>query len=95
MLEFFVIFGVMVYSLVASGVITLILLGVSENEVLQSLKVNTDVISRKELRVLFLMVGFLIIAGILESVLVAFQGIILSFESIPYIIVLISGRFVR
>ncbi|EZQ10620.1 hypothetical protein CM19_03835 [Candidatus Acidianus copahuensis] len=85
----------MVYSLVASGMITLVMLGVAENEVIESLNIDTTVIPRWELRVLFLISSFLIICGILESLLVTFSGILLSFESIPYITVLLSGRLRR
>ncbi|WP_150111369.1 hypothetical protein [Acidianus sp. RZ1] len=75
--------------------ITLVMLGVAENEVIESLNIDTTVIPRWELRVLFLISSFLIICGILESLLVTFSGILLSFESIPYITVLLSGRLRR
>lgn len=95
MLEHFVIFGLMVYSLVFSGVFTLILLGISENEIIESLHIDLNVISREELRVLTLMIMYFIVNGILEAILVAPPVIILSFETIPYIIALISGNWVR
>lgn len=95
MLEYFVVFGAMVYSLVASGIITLILLGIAENEFIESLSINTRVISREEIRALFLLVCFTIIDGVLESILAGSKGIFISFESIPYIVVLISGKLVR
>jgi hypothetical protein len=82
----------MAYSLVASGVITLILLGVAENEVIEALKVNLRVTSRKELRAIFLLTLFTIIDGVLEGILVGVRGILLCFESIPFIVVLLSGR---
>lgn len=85
----------MVYSLVFAGVFTLILLGISEDEIIQALNINLDVISRNELRVMTLMVMYFIANGVLESLLVDPSAIVLSFETIPYIIVLVSGRWVR
>ena len=95
MLEHFVIFGLMAYSLVAAGMFTLVLLGISENDVIRALNINLNVISRKELRAMTLMVLYFIFNGVLEALLVAPQAIILSFETIPYIVVLTSGRWLK
>lgn len=92
MLNHFVIYGIMVFSLVLSGIITLILLGIAENEVIDDLRIDVNVLSREELRALVLLINFTIITGVLEAILVGILGIILSLEAIPYIIVLLSGR---
>jgi hypothetical protein len=93
MLEVYTIFGLMAFSLVLSGVMTLVLLGITENEIVSSLGIYE--IPRIELRLIFIISLFLIFDGVLESFVLAAQGIILSFESIPYLIVIFSKKLRR
>ncbi|AWR96926.1 hypothetical protein DFR86_04705 [Acidianus sulfidivorans JP7] len=93
MLELYTLFSLLVYSLGMAGIMTLVLLGVAENDIVESL--NIKEIPRIELRLVFILALFSILAGILESVVLNPLGIILSFESIPYLIVIFSGKIRR
>ena len=93
MLEVYTIFGLMAFSLVLSGVMTLVLLGIAENDIVSSLGIYE--IPRIELRLIFIISLFSIFDGVLESFVLAPQGIILSFESIPYLIVIFSKKLRR
>ncbi|MQL56209.1 hypothetical protein [Acidianus ambivalens] len=93
MLEVYVIFGLMAFSLVLSGVMTLVLLGIAENDIVSSLGIYE--IPRIELRLIFIISLFSIFDGVLESFVLSPQGIILSFESIPYLIVIFSKKLRR
>ncbi|MDT7901780.1 MAG: hypothetical protein RRE78_07810 [Acidianus sp.] len=93
MLEVYAIFGLMAFSLVLSGVMTLVLLGIAENDIVSSLGIYE--IPRIELRLIFIISLFSIFDGVLESFVLAPQGIILSFESIPYLIVIFSKKLRR
>lgn len=89
--NYFAIFGIMVFSLVFAGITTLIVLGIAEDEVIESLRLNTKVISREELRMLLTVICFIIFSGVIEGFVVGTKGIILAFESLPLLIVLFSG----
>jgi hypothetical protein len=89
--NYFAIFGIMVFSLVFAGITTLIVLGIAEDEVIESLRLNTKVISREELRMLLTVICFIIFTGVIEGFVVGTKGIILAFESLPLLIVLFSG----
>jgi hypothetical protein len=93
MLEVYAIFGLMAFSLVLSGIMTLVLLGIAENDIVSSLGIYE--IPRIELRLIFIISLFSIFDGVLESFVLAPQGIILSFESIPYLIVIFSKKLRR
>lgn len=93
MLEVYSVFGLMVFSFVLAGIMTLIVLGIAENDIVESL--NLRFLPRVELRLLFIISLYSIFGGILEGIVLNFSGIILSFESIPYLVVIFSGKLVR
>lgn len=93
MLEVYSVFGLMIFSLVLAGIMTLIVLGVAENDIVESL--NLNFLPRVELRLVFIISLFSIFGGVLEGIALNFSGIILSFESIPYLVVIFSGKLVR
>ncbi|AWR95817.1 hypothetical protein [Acidianus brierleyi] len=93
MLEIYAIFGLMAFSLVLAGVMTLVLLGIAENDIVESL--NLYSISKIELRLIFIITLYSIFTGVLESFVLNPYGIILSFESIPYLVVIFSGKMRR
>ena len=94
-LNYFAIFGIMVYSLVLTGITTLIVLGIAEDEIIETLRISSDVISREELRMLLTVTCFTIFSGVIEGFVIGSKGLILAFESIPNLVVLFSGLITK
>ncbi|ARM75552.1 hypothetical protein [Acidianus manzaensis] len=90
MLEVYAVFGLLAFSLTLAGIMTLVMLGVAENDIVDSL--NIDFISRIELRLIFILTLYSIFAGVLEAFVLNPFGIVLSLESIPYLIVIFAGK---
>jgi hypothetical protein len=88
--EIFSIFGLLVFAAVLAGVMTMVLLGVAEGEIVEALRLQE--LPREELRVVFLLILFSLIAGVLEGSLNSPNGLIMCAEAIPYLIAITSRR---
>ncbi|BBD72186.1 hypothetical protein HS1genome_0575 [Sulfodiicoccus acidiphilus] len=90
--EVFSIFGLMVFAGVLAGVMTMVLLGVAESEIVEALRL--DRISREELRVVFILILFTIFTGVLEGSLVSTRGLLMCIEAVPYVLAITWRRLI-
>ncbi|MUN29585.1 hypothetical protein [Sulfuracidifex metallicus] len=84
MLEIYSTFTLMVFSFVLAGIMTLIMLGVAENDIVDAFGLN--MIPRIELRLLFIVMLYVIFLGILEGFTLYTNGMLISLDALPYLI---------
>ncbi|BBG23056.1 hypothetical protein IC006_0340 [Sulfuracidifex tepidarius] len=90
MLEIYAIFTLMVFSFVLAGIMTLVVLGVAENEVVDSTKLFK--LPRLELRLLFIVTFYVIFLGVLEGFTLYTNGILVSLDSVPYLLLMLLPK---
>lgn len=86
--DVFVIFGLLAFSFVLAGVMTLVVLGVAEEEIADTLGVRFP---REELRMLTILIFYSCFAGFLEGTVLDPRGYLLAVESIPFIVAAGAG----
>ncbi len=90
MLEIYAVFTLMMFSFALAGIMALVVLGVAENEVVDSTKLFK--LPRIELRLLFIVTFYVIFLGVLEGFTLYTNGILISLDSIPFVLLMVLPK---